>query len=152
MAWKTGERINDFDIGYMINPNLRVNKSFREQVVKCMNNTFGALTQPFIKRISSKNNTSVLQLIIFHETRWLKPNKAFRVLSCAIYTILINYLCIEYLDCKSKQLSQISVISKHVEKYFNIILGIGIPYFLTNLLSCHSLSKNIKIYCHIKMS
>ena len=109
-----------------------------------MNNTFGALTQPFIKRISSKNNTSVLQLIIFHETRWLKPNKAFRVLSCAIYAILINYLCIEYLDCKSKQLSQISVISKHVEKYFNIILGIGIPYLLVNLFSCHDFSKNIQ--------
>ena len=29
---ETGERINEFDIGYMINPDLNVNKAFREQV------------------------------------------------------------------------------------------------------------------------
>ena len=33
---KTKKRINDFEIGYMINPNLNINKSFREQVEKCM--------------------------------------------------------------------------------------------------------------------
>ena len=46
---ETGERINEFEIGYMINPNLHVNKTFRYQVEKCMNTTFGAITQPFIK-------------------------------------------------------------------------------------------------------
>ena len=46
---ETGERINEFDIGYMINPNFYVNKLFRDQVEKCNNTTFGALTQPFIK-------------------------------------------------------------------------------------------------------
>ena len=33
----------------MIDPSLRVNKLFKEQVEKCMNTTFGELTQPFIK-------------------------------------------------------------------------------------------------------
>ena len=33
----------------MINPGLHVNKAFKYQVVKCMNNEFGELTQPFIK-------------------------------------------------------------------------------------------------------
>ena len=29
---ETGKRINEFKIGYMINPSLHVNKSFKEQV------------------------------------------------------------------------------------------------------------------------
>ena len=46
---ETKEHINEFDIGYIINPNFHVNKSFRDQVEKFMNTTFGALTQHFIK-------------------------------------------------------------------------------------------------------
>ena len=45
---ETGERINEFEIGYMIIPYLCVNIFFRDQVEKYMNTTFGALTQPFI--------------------------------------------------------------------------------------------------------
>ena len=34
------KRTNEFDIGYMINPGLHVNKAFRYQVEKCMNTIF----------------------------------------------------------------------------------------------------------------
>ena len=44
---ETSELINEFDIGYMIYPTLHNNKAFKEQVEKCMNNIFGALTQLF---------------------------------------------------------------------------------------------------------
>ena len=94
---ETKERINDIDSGYMIYPNLHVNKSFREKVDKFKNNMFGALTQPFIKNTLSKNNTSVLELLMFHDTRGIKSKKAFRVLINVIYTILDNYVCIDYL-------------------------------------------------------
>ena len=50
----------------MINTNLHINKAFREQVDKFMNHMFGALTQPFIKNTLSKNNTSILALLMFH--------------------------------------------------------------------------------------
>ena len=46
--------INDFAIGYMINPTLHINKAFKEQVEKYTNNTFGTLTQPFIKKQRQK--------------------------------------------------------------------------------------------------
>ena len=46
---ETGGHIIEFYIGYMINPSLHVNKDFRYQVEKCMNNTFVELKQPFIK-------------------------------------------------------------------------------------------------------
>ena len=44
---ETKEHINYFSIGYMTNPKLNINKAFREQVHKCMNNIFGPSTQPF---------------------------------------------------------------------------------------------------------
>ena len=46
---ETEERINDFLIGYMINPTLNITKIFIEQVNKCMKTTFGAITQPHIQ-------------------------------------------------------------------------------------------------------
>ena len=69
---------------------------------------------------------------MFHETRGEHPRKRFRVLSCVIYTIIENYVCIDYLACQSKKLSEISVGSKHAKKTFNKILGIGIPDLLIN--------------------
>ena len=88
----------------MINPNFHVNKDFREQVDKFMNNTFGALTQPFIRKKPTKNNTSVLALLMFHETRVINSGKSFGVLRYVIYTIFDNYVCTNYLACKKKQL------------------------------------------------
>ena len=54
MIEEKGELINDFEIGYMINPGLHINKAFGYQVEKCMNNMFGELTQHFIKTILLK--------------------------------------------------------------------------------------------------
>ena len=48
----------------MINPTLHVNKEFKEQVKKCMNDTFGTITQPFIKNTMKNKNTFVLALVI----------------------------------------------------------------------------------------
>ena len=61
--------INEFEIGYMINPSLHINKALRDQIEKFMNTTFGELTLSFIKATFPKDNTSVLELIIFHDTR-----------------------------------------------------------------------------------
>ena len=47
------ERINEFLIGYMINPTLNIKKVFREQVNKCMKTTFGAITKPSMKTTSA---------------------------------------------------------------------------------------------------
>ena len=69
-----------------------------------MNNMFGALTQLYIKNTSSKNNTSVLELLMFHEKRGSKPKKALGVFSCGIYTITDNYVCIYYLVCQYKKI------------------------------------------------
>ena len=94
--------VNEFTIGYMINTVFNVNKAFREQVETCMYTTFGEITQPFIKATFSKKNTSVLALIIFYDTRAYNPKKYFRALSCVIYNMIKNFVCIDYLYFKSK--------------------------------------------------
>ena len=81
---------------------------------------------------------------MFHDTRVKNPNKYLRLLSCVIYTIIDNYVCIDYLACQPKQLSEIYLDSKYVQNYFNIIFGIGIQYLLMNLFLCNDLSKNIE--------
>ena len=87
----------------MTNPVLNVNKSFKEQVETFMYTTFCEITQPFIKSILSKRNTSVLALIMFYYTRADNPNIAFRVLSFVVYTIINNYVYIGYLGCQTKK-------------------------------------------------
>ena len=96
---ETKERINEFSIGYIINPKLNINKAFREQLNKCMNTKFGEITQPHIRTKLAKHNTRVLELLLFYETRH-NPDKDFRVLSCVIYTIISHYVCIDYLACE----------------------------------------------------
>ena len=101
---ETKKLINEFTITYMINSGLNVTKEFREQVEKGMHTAFGEITQLFIKATLLKNNTSVLALTLFYETRAENPKKPFRVLSCFIYTIINNYVCIDYLACQYKKI------------------------------------------------
>ena len=67
-------------------------------MTKCIKATFGAITQPHISKILSKTNTRVLELFMFYETR----PKHIKVLSCVIYTIISNYVHIDYLGSERK--------------------------------------------------
>ena len=62
---ETNQRINFLSIGYTMNPNLIMNKVFREQVKVCMKTTFYTSTMTHITRILLKLNTIVLVLVIF---------------------------------------------------------------------------------------
>ena len=57
--------INQFKIGYMINPSLQVNKVFIEQVENFLNDTFHENTMENIRDVLRKKNTCVIALIIF---------------------------------------------------------------------------------------
>ena len=65
-----------------------------------MYTTFDEITQPFMKSTLPKNNTSVLELLMSYEIRADNPKKYYRVWSCAIYTIIKNYVYIDYLACQ----------------------------------------------------
>ena len=110
-----------------------------------MYTTSGEIKKPYIKTRLENNNTSVLAFIMFYETIEDNPKKYFRLLSCVIYITIKNYVCIDYLACKFfKSEMTVGYIggSKHGDKSFDRIFGIGIPYLLMNLMSCHGFLRN----------
>ena len=62
-----GKTINQFAIGYMINPSLKFNNEFITQVVKFLVVSFSISTMKTIKKIMMKKNTSVMALIMIYE-------------------------------------------------------------------------------------
>ena len=70
----------------------------------------------------------------------------FRVLSCVIYTIISNYVCIDYLGSEKSKLSDLCLgvagSYKHLGGKYDNVLGLGIPDLLLNLLSCQGLFNN----------
>ena len=91
---------------------------------------------------------------MFYETIKNNVRKSFKGLSCVIYTIVKNCVCIDYLACKSKQLSELPVdsagVSKHGDKRFDKILGIGLTDFLMNLMFCRGLLKHKIMLSYLK--
>ena len=63
---ETNQRINEFSIGYTMNPNFYRNRDFKDQVKVCFKNTFGPDTIWHINKILQKKNTRVLALVIFY--------------------------------------------------------------------------------------
>ena len=55
-----------------------------------------------------KKNTSVMELIMIYENNGKYTKTVYIVLSCVVYTIIDNYVCIRYLLCQSKTLCDIS--------------------------------------------
>ena len=81
-----------------MNTGLSIKKSFKEHVKIFTKNTFGTMTQQHISNLLSKTNNIVLALVMFYYTRQKSPKKMLKVLSCVIYTIISNYVCIDYLS------------------------------------------------------
>ena len=92
----------------MVNPTLNVNKVFREQAYKCLRNTFNQGTMTGISNVPKINNTYIIGLVIFYENRTTNPIKLYKLLRCVLYSVIDNYVCIEYLCCQSKTKSDIS--------------------------------------------
>ena len=101
---ESNQRINEFSIGYMMNPNFHKNKVFRYQVKVCFKNKFGPSTNAHIGKILLKYNTRVLALVMFYESREEKKRKMCRVLSFVIYTIIRKYVYIDYLGSEKAKL------------------------------------------------
>ena len=107
-CYSTDEIINKFSFGYIINPSLNFDKVFIEQVEKLLSVSFHKNTVETIKYCPRKKNTCGLALIFFYEDNGEKLKKVYKVLSCVVYYLIENYVCIDYLLCQSKTLSSIS--------------------------------------------
>ena len=98
-----------------------------------------------ISKILLKPNTRVLALVVFFDNR-KNAKKMLRVLSCGIYTIISNYVFIDYLGSEKSKLSdlRLGVAGRYKNlggKYDNV-LGFEISDLLLNLLSCQGFLKN----------
>ena len=140
------ERINEFSFAYMFNPTLHTNKVFKEKVKACLSNTFGADTNKHINKILLKQSTRVLALVVYYEHGNLNPGKMFKVLSCVIYAIIDRYVCMDYLGTEIKKISQLklghSLKTRHEDKDYDNLFGIGIPDIFMNMLSCQGFINN----------
>ena len=86
--YSTDEWINQFAIGYMINPSLHINKLFRQQVEKFLNATFHEKTMVTIIYVMKNKDTCVIALIFFYEKKVTKPNN---YIGCWVVPFLISY-------------------------------------------------------------
>ena len=111
----------------MISPTFNINKSFKDKMTKCMKTIFFAITQPHISTVLAKKNTRVLASLMFYETR-KNPRKVLKGLSCVIYAIISNYVCIYYLASEFKK-NELPIYYgwgfKHEDKSYDKILEIG---------------------------
>ena len=79
---------------------------------------------------------------MFYENRTTNQTNVLRMLSCALYCVIENYVCIDYHCCQSKTISDISSDKVFEDKSYNEFLGIFILEVLMNLTSCHVFTKN----------
>ena len=54
-----------------------------------------------------KKNMCVITLVIFYDNITTNSTKLFRVLSCVLYFVINNYVCIDYICCQYKTISEI---------------------------------------------
>ena len=120
----------------MINHSPKFNNAFLTQVEIFLGDYLYISTMKTIKNCIMKKNTSIIALIIIYENNGKDTKTVYKVLICVVYTLIENYVCIEYLSCQSKTLCDISSNSIFKETSLNLLLDIGIPELLLNIVSC----------------
>ena len=73
--YATNGQMNQFEIGYMINPPLHINMVFREKFEKCLRDTYHENTMETIRNVIKNKDTCVIALMIFYESKGNKPKK-----------------------------------------------------------------------------
>ena len=133
--YTTGKTISPFAIGCIINTSIDFNNEFRTQVETFLVDYCSMKTMKTIKSILMKKNKFVMALIMIYENNGKIPKQLYRVVSCVVYNVIDNCVCIEYLLCQSKTLSSISCNQTFKDTIFSI------TELLLNLLSCHGFMK-----------
>ena len=94
-----------------------------------------------IRDFLKKNNTCVIALRMLYDNNEVKLKTFYRVLSCVIYSIIDNYVSVDYRSCQSRNSSSISSNTISEQTGFNILPGTGIPELLLNLVCCHGFTE-----------
>ena len=86
-CYSTYEIINQFEIGYMINPSLNCNKLFRVQVEKFLSVLFHKKTMESIRDSLNNMNTCVMSLIKIYENNGEKQKKC---IECQVVLFILS--------------------------------------------------------------
>ena len=78
----------------MLNPELNINRQFREQVENNLEKSFSGTTMVPNKKVLKKENTCVISLLMFYENR---KNMIFKVLISIVYCTMDNYVWVHYM-------------------------------------------------------
>ena len=96
-----------------------------------------------------------MALIMIYDDNEEIQKLMYRVISCVVYSLIDNYVCIDYLLCQSKVLRSISSQPTFEDTRFSILLGVVIPELLLNLVSCHGFMKKpnatVILYCRSRV-
>ena len=85
----------------MVNPELNINKAFKEQVESNMTNSFSGKTIMTARKGFKKGNTCIISIIMFYDDI---NNMIFKVSSSIVYCIMENYACVDYIFCMKTKL------------------------------------------------
>ena len=77
---------------------------FREQVEKFLRDPFHKNKMENVRYIMKNKDTRIIALIMFYKSKGKNPIKVYIVLSCVLYYLIDNYVCIDYLSCQIKKL------------------------------------------------
>ena len=118
--YTTGNNIHQFAIGYMIKPSIHFNKIPKNKVEKCLGCSFSIRKMKPIKNCLTKKSKYDMALIMIYENNGEISKTVHILLSCVIYTLIDNYVRIDYLLCQSKKTSDISSNTTFKKTSFNI--------------------------------
>ena len=126
------ETVHQFYVGYMTYPFLKKHRTRRDQVIKMFQSTFKLVTLNSIKNELSKKNVSVLSFMMFYDKR---KQFTYKVIGSVIYTIIHEYIFVDYLGLLQEKLSKNDDNFKNTK--FNYLYGLGIPDIMMNIMSCN---------------
>ena len=129
--------MNQFTIGYMITLHFKLIGCSYNKLKKWSRATFYENIMENIRDVIKNKDTCVIAIIMFYESKGRNPIQVYMVLSCVLYSLIKNYVCIDYIYFQSKKLISISYDRIFEQKSYNILLGIVIPEVLLNLVYCH---------------
>ena len=104
-----------------------------------------------IRYVLKKNNTCVIALIMLYDNKGIKPKKVYRVLSCVLYYLIDNYVCIDYLSCQSKTLTIISTTRIFKQTRFQYITWYWHSKTVTKPGILSWIHEETKFNCDIKL-
>ena len=132
MIWYTvnKEIFNQFHVGYMTLSLLKKHITHRYQVIKMFQSELKLVIVQCIKNELSKRNISVISLIMFYENRKILM---YKVIGAVIYTIIDDYIFIDYLFFFNKVYRNMTINLKIPSS----TICLGWEYLRFWWISCH---------------